>query len=150
MLAEFAHGRDEKAAALKASYEASDWNNYAIDVHALKSTSRMIGAATLSEIAARLEQAANSGDTAAILAEHDDMLARYNTAVMAIAKTTRYSSSAPRAATMRSWSSRPGRRSKASAGREYSSGDSSAVHSAVRMAFHMVQTSDFKRPVRNL
>ncbi len=85
MLAEFAHGRDEKAAALKASYEASDWNNYAIDVHALKSTSRMIGATTLSEMAARLEQAANSGDTAAILAEHDDMLARYNTAVMAIA-----------------------------------------------------------------
>jgi hypothetical protein len=45
----------------------------------------MIGAATLSEMAARLEQAANSGDTAAILAEHDDMLARYNTAMMAIA-----------------------------------------------------------------
>jgi len=94
MLAEFAHARDGKTADLKAAYEASDWNNYAIGVHALKSTSRMIGAVTLSEIAARLEQAANSGDTAEILQEHDDMLAMYNTAVLAIADVVHSSTSA--------------------------------------------------------
>ncbi|MBO4425827.1 MAG: response regulator [Clostridiales bacterium] len=85
MLAEYAHAKPEKEAVLKKYYAESDWNNYAINVHALKSTSKMIGATSLSEICARLEQAANSGDTSAILHEHDDMLARYNTAVMAIA-----------------------------------------------------------------
>ena len=84
MLAEYAHARTAKEAALRKSYADSDWKTYAINVHALKSTSKMIGALSLSETAARFENAANSGDTVVILNEHDDMLRRYNDIVQAI------------------------------------------------------------------
>ena len=84
MLAEFAHGKAEKEAVLKSSYAESDWKTYAIHVHSLKSTSKMIGAISLSELAGRLEQAANAGDSASIRQEHLDMLDRYDAVVKAI------------------------------------------------------------------
>ena len=84
MLAEYAHAKPEKEAILKKCYAESDWNNYAISVHSLKSTSKMIGALALSEIAARFENAANAGDSNIIYDEHDDMLMRYNAVVNAI------------------------------------------------------------------
>lgn len=46
-----------------------DWENYHIQVHALKSTSKSIGATDLSEQARELEMAAKAGD-AAYLKEH--------------------------------------------------------------------------------
>ena len=42
-------------------YNAEDWKNYTTKVHALKSSSRVIGALELSEKAKRLEDAGNSG-----------------------------------------------------------------------------------------
>ena len=42
-------------------YKAEDWKNYTTKVHALKSSSRVIGASELSERAKRLEDAGNSG-----------------------------------------------------------------------------------------
>ena len=48
---------------------AEDWENYHIQVHALKSTSKSIGATDLSEQARELEMAAKAGD-AAYLKEH--------------------------------------------------------------------------------
>ena len=63
---------------LTKSFEAEDWHNYAIYVHALKSTSKTIGALLLSEQAAKLEAAANTGDASTIRKEHDDMMERYN------------------------------------------------------------------------
>ncbi|MBR4430109.1 MAG: response regulator [Clostridiales bacterium] len=79
LLAEYARGKQEKTEMITKSFEAEDWHNYAIYVHALKSTSKTIGALLLSEQAAKLEAAANTGDAAAIRKEHYDMLERYET-----------------------------------------------------------------------
>ena len=78
LLAEYARGKQEKSEMLTKSFEAEDWHNYAIYVHALKSTSKTIGALLLSEQAAKLEAAANTGDASTIRKEHDDMMERYN------------------------------------------------------------------------
>ena len=61
LLAEYAHGKTEKTENIKTNYADENWHEYAIYVHALKSTSKMIGAAELSQQAARLEAAANAG-----------------------------------------------------------------------------------------
>jgi len=56
---------------------SGDWENYSIVVHALKSTSKMIGAMELSGIAADLEQASKSGDIDTVNKQHDPMMALY-------------------------------------------------------------------------
>ena len=50
-------GADE----IESYFNAKDWKNYTTKVHALKSSSRVIGALELSERAKRLEDAGNSG-----------------------------------------------------------------------------------------
>jgi len=55
MIAEYKKGN--KAADLLRYYEAEDWENYRITIHALKSTSLSIGAVELSEAAKALETA---------------------------------------------------------------------------------------------
>ncbi len=77
LLREYAGGAQEKMRALREYRDAGDWKNYAIVAHALKSASRMIGAAALSETAARLEAAADAGQSEVIQQAHDDMIARY-------------------------------------------------------------------------
>jgi CheY-like chemotaxis protein len=57
--------------------ERNDHENYAIIVHALKSTSRMIGAISLSEKAKHLENAAKERDTDAIKSLHEDAMKEY-------------------------------------------------------------------------
>ena len=84
LLAEYARENAEKAESIKSSFAGENWHDYAIYVHALKSTSKMIGASSLSEMAARLEAAANDGDSATIKSEHDDMMAEYETVTSAI------------------------------------------------------------------
>ena len=84
LLTEYAQGKDEKIENLRKSLEECDWKNYAIHVHSLKSTSKMIGATLLSEMAAKLETAANAGNGDAILAGHDDMMERYDKVISAI------------------------------------------------------------------
>ena len=84
ILREYALGAEEKLRALRDAYAAQDWKDYAVYVHALKSTSRTVGAAALSERAAQLEAAANGGDAGTIRSEHDALLARYETVVAAI------------------------------------------------------------------
>ncbi len=49
--------------------QAKDWKNYTIEVHALKSASRQIGAIELADLAARMEQAGNECDA--------DMICKY-------------------------------------------------------------------------
>ncbi len=77
LLAEYAKTGGEKRARLQKSFKAGDWYNYSIFVHALKSTSKMIGAVTLSEKAAQLEAAANSGDIGLIHSEHPEVISLY-------------------------------------------------------------------------
>ncbi len=54
-----------------------DFRNYEIIVHAVKGTSRMIGATELGEMAWGLEQAAKAGDEAAILQNHAAAMEEY-------------------------------------------------------------------------
>ena len=59
VLADYARGADGRADKIQSYCDAADWKNYEILVHALKSSSRMIGADALSETAAHIEAAAN-------------------------------------------------------------------------------------------
>ncbi len=52
-------------------------HDYTIEVHALKSASRQIGATELSEMAARLEQAGNEGDAELIHQNTEELLEKY-------------------------------------------------------------------------
>ena len=55
-------------------YESANWTDYAVKVHALKSTSLTIGAETLSAQAKELELAGKRGDVAFIREHHDALL----------------------------------------------------------------------------
>lgn len=70
-------------------YEKKDWKNYGAVVHAVKSTSRMIGSMELADIAARLEAASNNGDIDTIINEHEGMLKRYREVLDFISSSTK-------------------------------------------------------------
>ncbi len=55
-----------------------DLKGYAVQVHSIKSTSKMIGAMDLSEEARLLEEAAKTGDREYVDARHETMLAAYD------------------------------------------------------------------------
>ena len=78
LLIQFATESADKMAAMKNYYSVRDWHNYEILVHALKSTSKMIGIAALSEKAKALEQAAKEDNEEYILDNHEQMLMDYN------------------------------------------------------------------------
>lgn len=59
-------------------YRGQNWEGYTIKVHALKSTSRTIGATELSELAQELEQAGKRKDISYISAHHARMLCLYD------------------------------------------------------------------------
>jgi HPt (histidine-containing phosphotransfer) domain-containing protein len=58
-------------------WAARDIKNTTIKVHALKSTSRVIGALKLGDFAAKLEKAGDQGDTDTLDAELADLIAEY-------------------------------------------------------------------------
>ena len=62
---------------LALAYANEDWENYTIKVHALKSSSRQIGAMDLSEKAAALEAAGKSDDIEYIRNNSDEALTQY-------------------------------------------------------------------------
>lgn len=68
---------NQKAAAIKQYEVNEDFKSYTIDVHALKSSSKQIGAISLSEQAFALEQAGNAHDAKTIHADTDKMLELY-------------------------------------------------------------------------
>ena len=84
LLIEYAHNAEEKIRDLRKYYAESDWPNYGVLVHALKSTSRMIGAGALSDMAGRLEAAANEGRKQDVASEHEAMLKCYESTAQAI------------------------------------------------------------------
>ena len=86
ILLDYAQSSDEKMKNIINYFASEDWKNYGICVHALKSTSKTIGASHLSERALRLEMAANEGNADLIRGEHDAMLELYKTVVAAIRK----------------------------------------------------------------
>ena len=78
MLQMFCEQGGEKKAEIVSLYEAANWADYAVKVHALKSTSLTIGAELLSEQAKALEQAGKKGDTDYIRQNHPPLLALYD------------------------------------------------------------------------
>ena len=67
-------------------YQNNDLSNYTIQVHALKSSSRIIGAMRLGEDAQGLENAGKVQDTGYITAHHEEFLNNYRSLVMSLAE----------------------------------------------------------------
>lgn len=77
VLKDYYHVIDKKAKLIK-EYEVSEnWPSYTIEVHALKSASKQIGAMELSAIAADMEKAGNARNKALIHMTTDSMLELY-------------------------------------------------------------------------
>jgi HPt (histidine-containing phosphotransfer) domain-containing protein len=75
MLAEYM--KSEKKTAMVKFFDAKDWENYRITVHALKSTSLTIGAVTVSEQAKALEMACKENNETYINDNHEQVLKCY-------------------------------------------------------------------------
>ncbi len=73
LLTEFKDEAEHKIKLLDKCYTEKDWETYGAYIHSVKSTSKMIGAFRLSELAAKLEQAADNGRTEIIDRDHDFM-----------------------------------------------------------------------------
>ncbi|MBB5226386.1 response regulator [Treponema ruminis] len=76
-LKQYCTSADEKALELQQFFEAEDWANYGIKIHALKSTSRLIGANEISGRAEHLENCADSGEFEEIQKEHKPLMNDY-------------------------------------------------------------------------
>ena len=77
MLRMFCAQGQEKRAEINALYESENWPDYAVKVHALKSTSLTIGAEQLSAQAKELELAGKRGDVDCIRARHAQLMDGY-------------------------------------------------------------------------
>ncbi|MBR6329382.1 MAG: PocR ligand-binding domain-containing protein [Lachnospiraceae bacterium] len=77
VLKDYYNAIEKKAAAIKDFYEAQDWPSYTIEVHALKSASRQIGAEELADMAMELEKAGHDSDIKKIQTGTGDMLEKY-------------------------------------------------------------------------
>lgn len=84
LLCEFGRDADGKNANLRRCYEAEDWVNYTVYVHALKSSARLIGAKKLSGMAAKLENAAREKKEKVVRAGHDALTAEYDRVAEAV------------------------------------------------------------------
>ena len=77
MLEQYANDADDKISKLESFKKDSDWKNYDILVHAVKSSSKTIGSNDLFTKAKDLEMAAKSSDDDFINANHDQFISDY-------------------------------------------------------------------------
>ena len=77
MLTEYVREADAGIRELARFFGARDWRNYGIRAHALKSTSRTIGAQAFSEQAREMEAAAKEGKEELLLSRHAAFTAEY-------------------------------------------------------------------------
>ena len=77
LLEQYVEEADEKRTKLDEFLKAKDMKNYAIIVHALKSSSLMIGAVRLSENARALELQSKAGSIEYVEKHHDDLMEEY-------------------------------------------------------------------------
>ena len=77
LLKRFIEEAEAKKTALSTAYKEGDNKNYEVFVHALKSTSKMIGAAELSDQAKELEELAKAGGQGITGSLHDRMMEMY-------------------------------------------------------------------------
>lgn len=68
---------DKKAGLIREKMQNGEWDDYTIEVHALKSASKQIGAIELSEKAAALEKAGNDKNISYIMEQTEEVLADY-------------------------------------------------------------------------
>ena len=87
LLEEYVRSSGEKMRSLRKSFEENDWNAYAIVAHSVKSSSKVIGASALSDIAAGLEKAADEQDRMGIERDHLRLLMLYEAVTAAIRST---------------------------------------------------------------
>ncbi len=73
----FSRTADKYADEIQEFFDAEDWENYVIKVHALKSSARTIGANELSERAARLERAGKTDAITYIRENTEDVISDY-------------------------------------------------------------------------
>ncbi len=84
ILGEYASEYTERRRKLDEYFLKKDWKEYSILIHALKSTSKTIGAMNLSGLAAMLEAAANDGDEPTIASAHEKTMEMYLSVITAI------------------------------------------------------------------
>ncbi|MBP3237985.1 MAG: response regulator [Lachnospiraceae bacterium] len=77
LLLQFEKEEKEKRPEMDRLFKEQDMENYAILVHALKSTAKMIGCTALSEAAKGLEGAAKTGDTEYVEGNHEQTMKDY-------------------------------------------------------------------------
>lgn len=77
VLKEYYAAIESKAKKIRELRWAEDWENYTIEVHSLKSTSKQIGAEYVGDLAAELEMAGKTGDIELIKEKNDHMLDEY-------------------------------------------------------------------------
>ena len=77
MLGEYVAEADGTAAEIERAFGASDWGAYAVRVHALKSSSRIIGAGAFAETAYELEMAAKHTEAEKIQRLHGDFISEF-------------------------------------------------------------------------
>lgn len=85
IIKEFFRTINTNAQAIKEYEKNEDWTAYTIEVHALKSTAKQIGAYPLSEKAAALEKAGNQKDSAMIHLHTDALLRQYGAYISVLA-----------------------------------------------------------------
>ena len=84
ILSEYASEHETRSKSIKEYYNKKQWDDYSIYVHSLKSTSKTIGAKSLSEAAAALEAASAAKDADAVNKDHDRALKMYDEIAEAI------------------------------------------------------------------
>ena len=95
LLLEYASDAEKKAKNIQTYFDQQDWKNYAVMVHSVKSTSRMIGAAALSDLAYVLERAADEENLTELDHQHMLFLAEYKAAAEAISSGISHSTEPP-------------------------------------------------------
>ena len=81
MLSDYRKEYENKSSTLNALFEDRNWKQYETLVHALKTTSRTIGAGEMAELALRLEQAAEEENEELIASDHPELMRLYKETV---------------------------------------------------------------------
>ncbi|MBO4904341.1 MAG: response regulator, partial [Lachnospiraceae bacterium] len=77
VLTEFANEYDTRGGKLESYFSDKNWSEYGTLIHAVKSSSKIIGAMELSELALKLEEASKKGDAAFVELEHGNAMQKY-------------------------------------------------------------------------
>ncbi|MCR4717764.1 MAG: response regulator [Lachnospiraceae bacterium] len=86
ILTKYVEESKEKLELLEKYYEAKDYENYKIHVHAVKSTSKMIGVNDIYDEALQLENAAKNEDASYIEENHETLIMHYQDKIKLISE----------------------------------------------------------------